>query len=247
MPPYVPTVQDDVVLMLDIGRVGPGDYVMDLGSGDGRIVITAAKRGAYGHGVEIDAELVREASDRAKGQGLADRVSFVEGDVFEADISQASVVTLYLYPEVNLALRPKLLSELRPGTRVLSNSFDMGDWKPDVHDESARSSGGILMWIVPADVTGDWRVEAGDGGFDLNVSQRFQNVSLRLGGGDRPLAIKSADLRGDRLNFVASATGETYAFSGRVDGDAIEGLVQIRDGEEVRLEKWRAQRAPRAN
>src|SRR5690606_10923232 len=198
-------------------------------------------------GVEIDAELVREASDRAKGQGLADRVSFVEGDVFEADISQASVVTLYLYPEVNLALRPKLLSELRPGTRVLSNSFDMGDWKPDIHDKSARSSGGILMWIVPADVAGDWRVEAGDDSFELNVSQRFQKVSLRLGGGDRPLAIKSADLRGDRLNFVASATDETYSFSGRVQGDAIEGLVQIREGDEVRLGKWRAQRAPPAN
>src|SRR5690606_28378652 len=126
-------------------------------------------------------ELVKEASRRAEAAGVDQLAAFVEGDIFEADVSQASVVTLYLYPEINLALRPRLLNELRPGTRVLSNSFDMGEWEPDVHDLTARSSGGILMWIVPAEVAGDWRVELGDEQrFDLNATQRFQKVSLRL-------------------------------------------------------------------
>lgn len=247
MPPYVPTVQDDVELMLDVAQVGPGDYVMDLGSGDGRIVITAAKRGALGLGVEIDAELVGEAARRAEADGVGDRAAFVEGDIFEADIGAATVVTLYLYPEINLKLRPKLLSELRPGTRVLSNSFDMGDWKPDVHDMSARSSGGILMWIVPADVGGDWQIDIDDDGgtFALNVMQRFQRVSLRVGGDGGPMAIRSADLRGDRIAFVAAAGGDAYAFSGRIDGDRIDGVVHIGEADGSRVVGWQARRVER--
>jgi hypothetical protein len=253
MPPYIPTVQDDVDLMLDVGGVGPGDYVIDLGSGDGRIVITAAKRGAFGHGVEIDADLVDESARIAEAEGVADRTAFVEADIFEADVSQATVVTLYLYPEINLRLRPKLLSELRPGTRVLSNSFDMNDWKPDVHDMSARSSGGILMWVVPAGVAGDWQIELdgddtrdGEGArFELNVTQRFQQVNLRLGSVDERLAIRSAELRGERLSFIATTAGSAYAFSGRVDGDRIAGIVQVQDGDdEIRVRRWRASRAP---
>lgn len=245
MPPYVPTVQDDVDLMLEIGDVGPGDYVIDLGAGDGRIVITAARRGAQGHGVEIDPELVKEASRRAEAAGVDQLAAFVEGDIFEADVSQASVVTLYLYPEINLALRPRLLNELRPGTRVLSNSFDMGEWEPDVHDLTARSSGGILMWIVPAEVAGDWRVELGDEQrFDLNATQRFQKVSLRLAGTDGPLAIRSVRLRGDRLEFAATASGVSYSFSGRIDGDEIDGVAQVRDGRDVRVHRWHARRVP---
>lgn len=248
MPPYVPTVQDDVDLMLEIGDVGPGDYVVDLGSGDGRIVISAARRGADGHGVEIDPELVEEATRRAEAAGVADRAAFVEGDIFDADISQASVVTLYLYPEVNLALRPRLLSELRPGARVLSNSFDMGDWQPDVHDKTARSSGGILMWVVPADVAGDWQLEVGeDETFALNATQRFQKVSLRLAGDDGMLAVRSARLRGDRLEFVATAGGTRYLFNGRVDDDGIDGMVQVRDGGTVRVQAWHARRAASAD
>ncbi|MBN1240392.1 MAG: class I SAM-dependent methyltransferase [Gammaproteobacteria bacterium] len=248
MPPYVPTVQDDVDLMLEIGDVGPGDYVVDLGSGDGRIVISAARRGADGHGVEIDPELVEEATRRAEAAGVADRAAFVEGDIFDADISQASVVTLYLYPEVNLALRPRLLSELRPGARVLSNSFDMGDWQPDVHDKTARSSGGILMWVVPADVAGDWQLEVGeDETFALNATQRFQKVSLRLAGDDGMLAVRSARLRGDRLEFVATAGGTRYLFNGRVDDDGIDGMVQVRDGGTVRVHSWHARRAASAD
>jgi precorrin-6B methylase 2 len=158
--PYVPTVKEDVELMLDVADVQPDDYVIDLGSGDGRIVIAAARRGALGHGVELDPELASLARVNSQEAGVADRVAFEQGDIFEADIDRATVVTLYLFPEANLALRPKLLAELRPGTRVVSNSFHMDDWKPDVHDMSARSSGGILLWIIPARIDGDWTLGA---------------------------------------------------------------------------------------
>lgn len=182
--PYVPTVEEDVELMLDLADVGPGDYVIDLGSGDGRIVIAAAKRGVYGHGVEIDPDLVAEARRNARAAGVSERVTFVEGDLFAADIAGASVVTLYLFPEVNIALRPKLLAELAPGTRVVSNSFDMGDWQPDLRDLSARSSGGILLWIVPASVGGDWTLEIEDessgAAYALRIEQRYQEIDVRF-------------------------------------------------------------------
>jgi len=233
--PYVPTVEEDVELMLDVASVEPGDYVIDLGSGDGRIVIAAARRGAFGHGVEIDPELVEIAERNAHEAGVDDRVVFRHGDIFEADINAANVVTLYLFPEVNIALRPKLLSELRPGTRVVSNSFDMGDWAPDVHDMSARSSGGILMWIVPAQVAGDWQLELdhanasagadGDPGtspdadagadehererFALHIQQRYQRVELRFA--DAPEATSSVQWD------VASAElrGDRLAFTAK--------------------------------
>ena len=146
--PYVNTVPEDVELMLDMAAVGPADYLIDLGSGDGRIVIAAARRGARGHGVELQPELVELANANAKAAGVADRVHFIEGDIFAADLSGATVITLYLFPEANLQLKPKLLAELPPGTRVVSNAFHMGDWQPIKH-EYGRTSGGAMLWVIP--------------------------------------------------------------------------------------------------
>ena len=151
--PYVNTVSEDVELMLDLARVGPDDYLIDLGSGDGRIVIAAAQRGARGHGVELQSALITLATANAGEAGVSDRVRFIEGDIFAADLSGASVVTAYLFPEANLQLRPKLLAELPPGTRVVSNAFHMGDWTPD-RREYGRTSGGAMLWIIPAQAGG---------------------------------------------------------------------------------------------
>ncbi len=147
--PYVPTRQELVEQMLKLAGVKKGDTVYDLGCGDGRIVITAAQKfGAHGVGVDIDPERIKEANENAKKAGVTDRVKFVQANLFDADIRPATVVTLYLLPSVNLKLRPKLLKDLKPGTRIVSNSFDMGDWKPDkTLDFNGRN---LYLWIVPA-------------------------------------------------------------------------------------------------
>jgi ubiquinone/menaquinone biosynthesis C-methylase UbiE len=146
--PFVPTPTKVVDRMLEIAQVGPNDVVYDLGSGDGRIVITAAKKhGARGVGIDIDPERIREARDNARSAGVSDRVQFREGDLFKTDLSEATVVTLYLLSSVNLQLRPKLLKELKPGTRIVSHAFDMGDWKP-IKTEKVGSST-VYYWIVP--------------------------------------------------------------------------------------------------
>lgn len=258
--PYVPTVEEDVELMLDVAGVGAGDYVIDLGSGDGRIAIAAAGRGAFAHGVEIEPELVDAARRNAVDAGVADRVSFVVGDIFDAHIADASVVSLYLFPEANIALRPKLLADLTPGTRVVSNSFDMGDWLPDVHDTSARSSGGILLWIVPANVEGQWTIEiaaaaagAGENGpatlerYSLRVAQANQEIGLTFTpiGEDRPTSrasIEDVTLRGDRIAFRVAGAERSHAFAGRVDGDSMSGYVQIGEEDGTRLRLWHAVR-----
>jgi precorrin-6B methylase 2 len=145
--PYVPTPEKVVAGMLELAKVGPKDVVYDLGSGDGRIVIAAAKKGARGVGIDIDPQRIKEARDNARRAGVADRVEFVEGDLFKADISAASVVTIYLLSGVNMQLRPKLLAELKPGTRVVSHAFDMGDWKPVATQKVGTST--VYYWVVP--------------------------------------------------------------------------------------------------
>jgi len=145
--PFVPTQQKVVEKMLDMARVGPRDVVYDLGSGDGRIVIAAAKRGARGVGVDIDPQRIREAKENARAARVDDRVKFVQGDLFQADIAEATVVTLYLLSSVNQRLRPKLLAELKPGTRVVSHAFHMGDWRPQATAEIAGTT--VYYWVVP--------------------------------------------------------------------------------------------------
>ena len=239
--PYVNSPQEDVELMLDMADAGPGDYVIDLGAGDGRIVITAALRGAAGHGVELDRELVELARRRARAAEVDDRAAFRHGDVFEADLRGATIVTLYLMPEVNLRLRPKLLAELPPGTRVLSNSFDMGDWQPDRRAQG-RTSGGILMWIVPAAVAGTWHIEAGDGPFELEIAQQFQRIDMSLRRDGRELHVLDATLSGERIAFSAGDGHTRYVFSGRADGGRLSGVMQAHGVDDTRIGPWQAVR-----
>ena len=241
--PYVPTVVEDVELMLDVADVRPHDYVIDLGSGDGRIVIAAANRGALGHGIELDPELVALARENGEVAGVADRVAFEQGDIFAATIDRATVVTLYLFPEANLQLRPKLLAELRPGTRVVSNSFHMEDWNPDVHDMSARSSGGILLWIIPARIDGNWRLTIDqDDSATFTVRQRYQEIELEVTAFASIPAVESADLKGDRIRFALGSEDATYVFDGTVDGDTMHGYVQIEREDGKSIAVWQAVR-----
>lgn len=238
--PYVPTPHDVVARMLDVTSVGPGDYVIDLGSGDGRIVIAAAERGAVGHGIDLNPTRISEAVNNARKAGVDDRVIFMEGDLFETDISRATVITMYLLSSVNLKLRPVLLKELRPGTRIVSHSFSMGDWEADKHVRVDNRH--IYYWVIPADVSGEWEWSTNGRQFRMNVTQEFQKISLELDSGNRSLAIEDPLLVGERINFSAvnSSNGDSYVFNGRVAGNAITGKVQIRTGNSKSIENWSA-------
>lgn len=192
--PYVPTPQNVVDMMLEVAKVGPKDYVIDLGSGDGRMIITAAKkRGARGFGVDLDRHLVDRANKLAAKAGVADRAKFYDRDLFETDLSRATVVTIYLLPEVNLMVRPKLLDTLKAGTRIVSHDYDMGEWQPELamtldapdkpvgRDRKSK----VFYWVVPAKASGKWRWQLAGGGkpqtFELALNQMFQNLEGKIG------------------------------------------------------------------
>ena len=223
--PYVPTGNAVVEKMLELGAVGPDDYVIDLGSGDGRIPIAAAKRGARGFGVDIDPERIREATANAKAAGVADRVTFRRQDLFRTPIAEASVLTMYLLPSVNMKLRPRILAELKPGTHVVSHAFDMGDWVPD---RSAETEGAtVYQWIVPARVAGDWTLtDARDGTMDLTIEQTFQTFTGRLTRRGQGKPIEQTYLTGDLIRFVADAGDGRRLYEGRVRGNAIEPVAK---------------------
>jgi SAM-dependent methyltransferase len=238
--PYVPTPNDVVEKMLEVANVGPGDYVIDLGSGDGRIVIAAAKRGAFAHGVDIDPQRITEARANAKTAGVTDKVVFVQGNIFETDFSQASVVTMYLLNSVNLKLRPKILETLKPGTRIVSHSFNMNDWKAD--NQASVNHSNIYYWVIPADAAGKWSWQTDGKKYTMNVDQEFQEVDLDLKSGNNSLNVQDPVLKGDRISFAAENTssGEKYVFSGRIEDDEITGLVQIHNGNETSVASWTA-------
>jgi SAM-dependent methyltransferase len=240
--PYVPTPENVVEKMLDMVNVGPGDYVIDLGSGDGRIVIAAAKRGAYGHGVDIDPKRIREAKENAVRAGVDGRVVFVQGNIFETDFSRANVVTMYLLSSVNIQLRKHLINNLKPGSRIVSHDFDMGNWEPEqtVREETSD----IYFWIVPANLKGQWEWRAGGKSFSLTANQEFQEVQLQLKSGNSPLVVENARLKGDRISFAAvnPSGSEKYIYSGRVEGNSIIGAVQIRKSNNSTVENWTADR-----
>jgi SAM-dependent methyltransferase len=219
---WVPTPDAAVDRMLLIARVGPNDLVVDLGSGDGKIVITAAKRfGARARGYEFSPDLVEVSRRNARIDGVADRAHFVQGDMFDADFRDATVVTLYLLTTLNLKLRPKLL-DMRPGTRVVSHVFRMGDWEPDETAKTGASE--IYLWVVPAKVAGRWRVEVRDAAaFELALEQRHQRVAARVVGAGAPVRVQSARLAGRELRLALAGTGGERTLAGRVDGDRIEG------------------------
>ena len=238
--PYVPTPNEVVEKMLEVANVGPGDYVVDLGSGDGRIVIAAAKRGAFGHGIDIDPQRIREAKANAREAGVEDRVVFVQDNIFETDFSQASVITMYLLNSVNLKLRPKLLETLNPGTRIVSHSFNMNDWKAD--EQAKVNHSNIYYWVIPADVDGAWNWQVNGKKFTMNVSQQFQDVDLVVKSDNASLQVEESHLSGDRISFAAKhpSNGDRYIFSGRIDGSEITGIAQIHNGDETSIESWKA-------
>ena len=211
---WVPTPQVLVDTMLDMAKVTPKDFVMDLGSGDGRTVITAAKRGVRAMGIEYNPDMVELSRHNAKKEGVSDRATFKKADLFETDFSQATVITMFLLPEINLRLRPKILG-LKPGTRVVSNTFTMGDWKPDEtvtvgEDQGCPNSWcTALLWIVPRKVAGTYTTPSGE----LTLKQKYQMLSgtLRTEGRTVPLEGK---VLGEEISFTAG--GRQYA--GRLEG-----------------------------
>jgi SAM-dependent methyltransferase len=216
---WVPTPQSLVEKMLDLAEVTPNDYVMDLGSGDGRTVITAAKRGATAVGIEYNPDMVALSQRNAKAEGVTGKATFVKADLFETDLSKATVITMFLLPDINLRLRPKIL-DLKPGTRIVSNTFTMDDWEPDQREtvtEDCQSWCTALFWIVPAKVGGAWRLPQGE----LALKQEFQKISGTLTSGGQPVNITDATLRGDQISFTAG----NVKYSGRVNGNAIEGTM----------------------
>lgn len=238
--PYVPTPNDVLEQLLDLADVGPGDYVIDLGSGDGRIVIAAAKRGAVGHGVDLDPQRIKEARANAEEEGVSDRVVFIQGDIFETDFSDASVVTLYLLTSVNAKLRPSLIENLKPGTRVVSHSFDMGDWKPD--DSVRFANRDLYSWIIPADVGENWQWETNGEQFSMAAKQEFQEVNVVVNIGGRRLTTEESTLSGERLNIIVhdEENNIRYIYSGLVNDESIDGTVQIHDGDTPSIEEWSA-------
>jgi SAM-dependent methyltransferase len=227
---WVPTAQALVDRMLDMAKVTANDYVIDLGSGDGRTVITAAKRGAKALGIEYNPEMVELSQRKAEQEGVGDRAKFVKADLFESDFSDATVITMFLLPGINLRLRPKIL-DLKPGTRVVSNSFDMGEWDAD---ETVEASDGCtsyckaFFWVVPAKVEGTWQTPEGE----LVLEQKYQKFSGTLKSGNVITPVTDGKLDGDRLTFTAG--GKQY--SGRVTGEAIEGISKAGTAEAP----WRA-------
>jgi hypothetical protein len=214
---WVPTPQALVDKMLDMAKVTPKDYVIDLGSGDGRTVITAAKRGSKALGIEYNPDMVELSKRNAAKEGVSDKASFMKADLFETDFSQAQVITMFLLPSINMKLRPKILN-LKPGTRIVSNSFDMEDWKPDQTENVAGCTNWCTahLWIVPAKVEGTWKLSHGE----LAIKQTFQMITGTLKSGNNVSQI-NGKLNGDQITFTAGAT----QYSGRVNGNAMEGTA----------------------
>ena len=250
--PYIRTPQAVVDKMLDLAEVGPDDFLIDLGSGDGRIVITAAQqRGARGFGVELDASLVESSNEAARKAGVAGRARFFARDLFDTDIHEASVLTLYLLPEVNLQLRPRILAQLKPGARVVSHDWDMGEWRPDakaVVEGLAKpvmplGASTVYLWIVPARVAGSWRLQvegaSTEQALGLEFTQRFQEISGVARRTRGRTLLQSAHLRGAEIRFaVIDETRRPSAplhFFGRVYGDMMEGTSGTG-------QRWSAQR-----
>lgn len=221
--PFVPTGERVVKAMLDLAAVDADDVLYDLGSGDGRIVVAAAHHyGARAVGVEIDSSRVGLAQAYAEQMGVENRVCFIEDDLLEVDFSPASVVTMFLLPTINLALRPWLLKELRPGTRIVSHTFDMGDWRPDRWIPAGDD--GIFLWVVPAQVSGTWAWQSLEGrGYRLTLEQRYQQLTGQLWVDDQPVALQSAVLWGDLLELTIQGDGE----------DAAESLIMHCQGQSL--------------
>jgi precorrin-6B methylase 2 len=214
---WVPTPQELVNKMLEIAEVTPNDFLIDLGSGDGRTVITAAKLGARAMGVEYNPDMVNLSRENAKQAGVTDKAEFIQADLFETDLSKATVITMFLLPEINLKLRPKLL-DLKPGTRIVSNTFTMGDWEEDYKvttEENWNSWNTAYLWIIPAKIGGTWKL----GNSDLSLTQEYQMVRGTLNSGGKSALVNDGRLRGDQITFTIN--GDNY--TGTVSNGTMKG------------------------
>ena len=229
---WVPTPQALVDKMLDMAKVTASDTVVDLGSGDGRTVITAAKLGAKARGIEYNPKMVEFSKANAAKEGMADKVSFEQGDIFVTDFSNADVVTMFLLTSINMKLRPQILN-MKPGTRVASNTFDMGDWKADeeaVVTEGCTSYCKAYFWIVPAKVDGSWTMDKGA----LTLKQSFQTFTGTIKNGNVVTPVTNGKLKGTEISFTAAGA----EYTGKVDGNMIEGVSKSGPTEN----KWQAKR-----
>jgi SAM-dependent methyltransferase len=240
---YVPTPQEVVDRMLQMAQVRADDFVIDLGCGDGRMPITAANvYGARGFGVDIDPARIKEAKENAEKAGVGDKVDFRVANLFETKISDATVMTMYLLSTINLKLRPRILDELRPGTRIVSHAFDMGDWEPDDRDTIGYRN--VYFWIVPAKVDGRWNLRTGDGQtIALDLKQRFQKVDGTATVNGRAVPLRDARLRGADISFVIDAgEGRATTFTGRVDGGSMRASEAGASDASGRAKDWQATR-----
>jgi SAM-dependent methyltransferase len=253
--PYVPTPYKVVHEMLKMANVNKNDYLYDLGCGDGRIVITAVKNtGCRGVGIDIDPLRIEESINNAEKEGVTDRVEFFQKDLFEADFSKATVVTLYLLQTINLELRPKILRVLKPGTRIVSHDFSMKDWAADKFAEvkMERRTHSIYFWIVPANVSGTWKWSSPDGSendrYVLELDQKFQKINGVLYVNGSPLSIERGELIGDKLRFTVGKVwgGQivSMSFRGTAKGNSIKGSFRTQTETALKTSTWRAKRDP---
>jgi len=243
---WVPTPPQVVEFMLDLAKVTPQDFVIDLGSGDGRIVLAAAKRGARGLGVELNADLVQLSNEEARRQGIAERAQFKVQDMFQTDLSVASVLTTYLLPHLNVRVRPQLLAQMRPGSRVVAYSFHMGEWQPDAVSQLNGLT--VHYYTVPARAMGQWRWSHDGVGYtreyEMNVQQTFQFISGSAKSKTGFAYLRDMKLEGDRISFtLTEEAGSSLAqtrYEGRIDGDSVTGSARTNDHSASR--PWKAQR-----
>ncbi len=268
--PFVPTPEEVVLEMLKMANVNKDDVLYDLGCGDGRIVITAAKKfGCRGVGIDIDPQRIKESRENAKKAGVSKKVKFIEENLFNAEISEATVVTLYLLSEVNLRLRPNLFQQLRPGTRIVSHEFSMGKWEPeasttiktgekpvvdywDQNVEDYWNTHNVHFWIIPANVTGTWELTISDISVPkmvtLKFDQEFQQVKGKAfeGTSEIPLSIEDGKIKGDKFNFTLERKlrGRTQSmhFEGTVKDHIMKGTMKIEGNPGREAVLWKAKR-----
>ena len=238
---WVPTPQALVDRMLQMAQVKPTDYVIDLGSGDGRTVITAAKKfGAQALGIEYNPDMVELAKREAEKEGVAGKAQFMQADIFQTDFSKATVLTLYLLPSLNVKLRPTILN-MKPGTRVVSHAFTMDDWQADQVDSADGRT--AYMWIVPAKVAGTWKIDAGSRNYEAVFTQQFQNIGGSTKADNKVVQFSNGKLRGDTITFSINDDANTRRdFTGRVNGNRIDGTMKAGSSES----KWTATRVSEA-
>jgi SAM-dependent methyltransferase len=230
---WVPTPEDLVERMLRMAQTTPNDFVIDLGSGDGRIAIAAAKKfNARSMGIEYNPDMVELSTRNAAKEGVAGKVRFAKADIFESDFSQATVITMYLLPGLNLKLRPKLL-DMKPGTRIVSHQFNMDDWQPDeVTNIDGRRA---YFWLVPAKVAGTWRLASGGDVLDVTLEQKYQTLEGTVKLGNVNAGLRDAKLAGDKITFAfVDQGGLRRDFTGRANGNTLEGTMKLETGPESR-------------